>query len=280
MKPGYILMLLVALSGVCSISSQPVQASPTTIQGPAGQLHFDDGGSGLPTVILIHSFAGNSTHWAAQLKHLRRSSRAIAIDVRGHGRSDRPNALEAFAVPRMAEDLAAVVDGLGLERVVHVGSSMGGPIALAYAQKHFDKVAGIMLVGPPGRVPADQAEKIVGKLQADYRKAAGEFLDGMLKGATKPTEEQITKEFWAFPQNDGLAIIESLFDFDPLPAVDANRGPIILVNTQQNNQPTDLTRLRPDLPAETLGSTSHWPHMDKPDEFNAILDRFIAKVRN
>jgi pimeloyl-ACP methyl ester carboxylesterase len=54
------------------------------VEGPAGALAVDDGGEGGLPVVLVHSLAGNAGHWEAQLAHLRRTRRALALDLRGH----------------------------------------------------------------------------------------------------------------------------------------------------------------------------------------------------
>ena len=60
------------------------------IAGPAGVLAVDDGGTGGLPVVFLHSYAGSKAHWAAQLAHLRKTRRAVAIDLRGHGDSAAP----------------------------------------------------------------------------------------------------------------------------------------------------------------------------------------------
>ena len=62
-----------------------------SIAGPAGPLHVDDGGDGAGVpVVFVHSFGGSTAHWPAQLAYLRKSRRALAVDLRGHGLSARP----------------------------------------------------------------------------------------------------------------------------------------------------------------------------------------------
>ena len=58
-----------------------------TIKGSAGNIFVDDGGDGDIPVLFVHSFGGSTTHWQYQLEPLRGSRRAIAMDMRGHGRS-------------------------------------------------------------------------------------------------------------------------------------------------------------------------------------------------
>jgi pimeloyl-ACP methyl ester carboxylesterase len=65
---------------------------PTSVKqvaGPSGSLHVDDGGSGGIPVVFVHSFAGSTEHWSAQLAHLRKTRRAVALDLHGHGQSAR-----------------------------------------------------------------------------------------------------------------------------------------------------------------------------------------------
>ena len=79
----------------------------STIAGPAGTLHVDDGGEGRPPVVFLHAFSGNADHWTAQLAHQRKKRRAVAFDFRGHARSEMPT-IEELTVDRMADDVASV----------------------------------------------------------------------------------------------------------------------------------------------------------------------------
>ena len=139
------------------------------VSGPAGSLAVDDGGprsaSDLP-VVFAHSLAGTGSHWSAQLDHLRPHRRAVAFDFRAHRQSQPPRNHE-YTVAAMADDIAAVVDTLSLERFVLVGHSMGGGAALLYAGSHPDRVAGLLLVDPigdGGQIPAEQARGFIKSL--------------------------------------------------------------------------------------------------------------------
>src|SRR4030095_8503819 len=102
------------------------------INGPAGTIYIDDGGNGDLPVVFLHSFGGSSTNWKNQLTELRLSRRAIAIDFRGHGKSDIPTGNE-YSPDALASDVEAVVDSLKLGKFILVGHSMGGSAAIAYA---------------------------------------------------------------------------------------------------------------------------------------------------
>lgn len=114
-------------------------------------LFVDDGGptssTALP-VVFVHSFGGNTTHWAAQLEHLRHTRRAIALDLRGSGKSGPPDDGD-YSIEALARDVASVVDSLDLRRLVLVGHSQGATTALAYAGAHPERVAGLVLIDSP-----------------------------------------------------------------------------------------------------------------------------------
>jgi pimeloyl-ACP methyl ester carboxylesterase len=121
-------------------------------------------------VVFVHSFAGSASHWQEQLAHLRKKRRAVAFDLRGHGKSAPPKDGD-YAIESLSSDIEAVVDELGLSRFVLVGHSLGGAAAIAYAGAHPDRVAGLVLAGAPGRVPAEQAQNVMGAIEADFDKA-------------------------------------------------------------------------------------------------------------
>ncbi|MEW5870748.1 MAG: alpha/beta fold hydrolase [Chloroflexota bacterium] len=89
-----------------------------TMSEKVSGIFVDDAGSGSVPVIFVHSLAGNTQQWCAQLDHLRETRRAIAFDLRGHGQSAAP-ANGDYAIEAMAQDIRTVVDQCG------TGSSVG-----------------------------------------------------------------------------------------------------------------------------------------------------------
>jgi pimeloyl-ACP methyl ester carboxylesterase len=256
------------------------ESAPQTefVDGRAGRLYVDDGGAGGLPVVFVHSYAGSSAHWAAQLAHLRPAQRAVALDSRGHGRSEAPAAGD-YAVESLAADIAAVVDALGLERFVLVGHSMGGAAALAYAAAHPERVAGLVLVGTPGKSSPEQARRVLGALEADYDKTMGTYWQSLLTGARPEVAARIEEERKSVPREASLAIIRAIFDYDPTPALKAYPGPKLLVDTAHGESPGALHNLAPEVPRQVVVGTSHWPQLDKPEEVNRILDEFLATTK-
>ena len=211
----------------------------TTITGPAGEIFVDDGGSGGLPVLFVHSFAGDARHWRAQLKHVRLRRRAIAMELRGHGHSQAP-ASGDYRVPALAEDIAAVADSLKLQRFVLVGHSMGGAAAAAYAGKHPERLAGLVLAGTPGRAAPEQAKKIMGSLRADYDKVMAGYWESLLKNAQPAVREVLEAGMKSVGREPSLAMIGAIFEFDPLPALARYPGPKLIIDTPHGDGPTAL----------------------------------------
>lgn len=103
---------------------------------------FTDEGKGR-TVVLLHGFLGAAEIWKPLAENLKKSYRVITIDLPGHGESDVIG--YAHSMERMADCVKAVLDHLRLKRYVMIGHSMGGYVALAYADVYPDNLRGLCL---------------------------------------------------------------------------------------------------------------------------------------
>ena len=252
-------------------------AMAAVVDGSAGKLYVDDGGKGSLPVVFLHSFAGDTSHWTAQLQHLRKARRAIAIDLRGHGQSAAPRNGD-YSVESLSNDVETVVNSLGLTRFVLVGHSMGGSTAVAYAASHPGNVAGLVLASAAGKISPDKAEKIIAAMNADFDKVYGDYWNKLLTGAKPEVARHLNEGKAAMKRDAALEIIKAIFAFDPVPALVSYPGPKLAIITPENNTPADLQNLVDDLPSKEIANTSHWLHMDKPEEFNLLLDEFLRAL--
>jgi pimeloyl-ACP methyl ester carboxylesterase len=253
------------------------QRARPTVPGAAGPIAIDDGGRGGVPVLFVHSFAGTSAHWAAQLAHLRRSRRAVALNLRGHGGSGAP-ADHDYAVPSLAQDIASVADALGLQRFVLVGHSLGGSAAAAYAAQHPERLAGLVLVGTPGPMPPDMAKEVLGALETNYAQVMAEHWSSMTQGARSQVKPMLNADMRRMSRKASKALVAATFAYDPSPALASYHGPALLIDTVHGESQGALHQLVPHVPRERLTGTSHWPHLDDPARFNRLLDDFLRRV--
>jgi pimeloyl-ACP methyl ester carboxylesterase len=106
-------------------------------------------GSGEPTIVLLPTWSIiHSRHWKGQIPYLARHARVVCVDGRGNGRSDRPDAVEAYAEREFAADVLAVMDATGTERAVLVGLSRGALWGVVLAAEHPERVAAAVFIAP------------------------------------------------------------------------------------------------------------------------------------
>ncbi|MGZ6277018.1 MAG: alpha/beta fold hydrolase, partial [Syntrophales bacterium] len=243
-------------------------------------LHVDDGGSGGVAVVFVHAFGGNTTHWSAQLEHLRQKKRAVALDLRGHGLS-QPPADGDYRMESLAGDIDAVVNKISLQRFVLVGHSMGGSVVIEYASLHPERVAGLVLVdtGNPKEIPEGQKQQYIRALESDaYAGVMESYFEEILVGSGPGVREKIMGEIRNMPKEVAVQLVKEQLRFDPVSALSGYHGPRLAVVTPANEMPYSLHNLLPDFPHVVMTGTSHWLQLDKPQEFNRILDEFLDKV--
>jgi pimeloyl-ACP methyl ester carboxylesterase len=125
-------------------------------------------------VVLLHAWSCDRSFLAPQTEHFRRAHRVVAVDLRGHGQSDKPE--QAYTMAALADDVAWLCRQLGVERPIVVGHSMGGNVAFELAARHPALPAAVVAVDSPIVPPAGVCAALsglVGGLRSDgFRDAA------------------------------------------------------------------------------------------------------------
>ena len=112
-------------------------------------------------VLLLHGWTANSAlNFHATYEPLSERARVIALDHRGHGYGMRTR--ERFTLDACADDAAALLDVLNVDRVIPIGYSMGGPIAQLLWRRHRDRVSGLVLCATTTRFREGRGERVAG----------------------------------------------------------------------------------------------------------------------
>lgn len=237
-------------------------------------IHFDDGGTGSTPYVFVHSAAGSTEHYRAQLEHLRKKRRAVALDLRGHGKSE---AKHSFEIEDMAEDIGAVVDHLGFPRFNLVGHSMGALVTIAYAGKNPDRLSGLLLLDPAAdgrKVPKDQAEALLQTLETDaYEETVLDYWTPMIAPSTPEVRDFLVTGLKNTSRRTVIETLRAMLTFDPLTPLEKFRGPKLSLITDFNEIPSALHRCVSSLPHKKVMGTGHWLHLDRPEEVNTIIDQ-------
>jgi pimeloyl-ACP methyl ester carboxylesterase len=172
-----------------------------TFQSDGLTLAFDDirpAGREVGTVVLVHGFATNRVEnwrrlgWCAAFE--RKGYRTVALDLRGHGESDKPHDPAAYSRDAMAGDIVALLDHLDLARVDLLGYSMGSHLSLAVAAARGERVANLILGGVGARM-----------VTGDPRPLGGAMTMGEAMRAEDPSliTDPTLRGFRQFAENQG-----------------------------------------------------------------------------
>jgi pimeloyl-ACP methyl ester carboxylesterase len=129
------------------------------------RLYYEETGAGIP-VVFVHEYAGDFRSWEPQLRHFGRRYRAIAYNARGYPPSDVPEAVASYAQARAADDIAAVLDHLKLDRAHVVGLSMGGFATLHFGFRHAARARSLTVAGCGYGAEQGQREKFRAEAEA------------------------------------------------------------------------------------------------------------------
>ena len=243
-------------------------------------LYYRERGAGDPSILLVHGILCDHRYVAPQLDYFGRSHRTIAVDLRGHGRSDDPH--QGYTINGLADDLAWMCGQLALDRPVVVGHSLGGIVALALAGRHPQSVRGVValdsvLLAGESRRAAMTA--LLARLRSrNYlpvvRAYFAQFFD---PSDDRERRQWVLAQIGGVPPHVGISLWEDgTFEFDDAAAVSACRAPLLYIDAGTPN--VDLARLQQLSPNLVLGRTvgsGHFHQLEVPDQVNAMIARFV-----
>lgn len=247
------------------------------------KLHYREMGEGQPMVIL-HGLFGFSDNWQTHAKKLAEYYRIILVDLRNHGHSEWS---DAFSYDLMAEDIKELFDDLGLRKVILVGHSMGGKVAMLFAQKYDEYLEKLIVVDIGVKaypmhhqhilagMHAIDLEKI--KVRSEAESILKEHIDSdgvrqfLLKNLYWKEKGQLA---WRM----NLSVLEREMEniLSALPEKEVML-PTLFIRGELSNYILDedfdhIEELFPDSDLITINGAGHWVHAEAPDEFmDAVL---------
>jgi pimeloyl-ACP methyl ester carboxylesterase len=229
-------------------------------------------------VVLIHGWACDSSFWRLQVPELARRFRVLAVDLPGHGKSDKPPL--DYDGPLFAKAVRAAMDAEKINRAVLVGHSMGTEIAGRLLYEAPDRV--IALVSVDGVVmrtsPAGTKEWAASMRGPSGVEVRRKFIEEMFTPATPPDlRHEIAARMSATPPHVAASAMEHSprWDFrDPV------TKPVLAINTSRNSERRRRIHeeVFTDIEYVEMEQVGHFLHMEKPAEVNAKLMEFINKV--
>lgn len=263
-------------------SPHPPEALVKSVDGV--EIRYDDRGQGSPALVLVHGWSCDRSYWREQQEYFATSRRVVSVDLAGHGASGQDR--EVWTIENFGHDVAAVVDQLGLDEVVLVGHSMGGPVVLEAARLLGDRVVGVIgadtLRNVEQEIPQARVDESFAAMEADFAAAAAGMVSGMfLEDADPRLRDFVIRDMASAPPEVGKQSIRALLAYDPLETVSGLSVPLTLINSDyQPNVPDPLEARSANFELIEMSGVGHFVMMEDAATFNghvaAAIERFQA----
>ncbi|HEY9383502.1 MAG TPA: alpha/beta hydrolase [Gemmatimonadales bacterium] len=246
------------------------------------RIHYQSYGQGTAALVLIHGWTCNLDNWRDQIPDLAKRSRVIAIDLPGHGQSDKPQL--TYSMDLFARGVTAVLRDAGVQRAVLVGHSMGTPVARQFYRKYPERTLGLVAVDGPLQPFFDQ-QRMDGLLaslrSADYQNVGAGMLASMASPATTAEMKQrIRASFLNTPQHVVVSAMEGLAD-STIWGPDQIKVPVLVIAAGSRSYPPDIEQrsraIAPQLEFQMWEGVGHFLMMEQPKRFNDAVIAFLDK---
>jgi len=260
------------------------------------RIHCEEGGAGTP-VVFVHEYGGSCRSFDLQVAAFRSRYRCIVFNARGYPPSEVPPSADAYSQDHAVADIAAVMDGLDLDRVHLVGVSMGAASTLQYALREPARVVSATLVG------IGSGSDDPGTFRASHEATARLIESGGMAALAAQMNESPTRhrlkdknpaEFRRF--NEQLLAMSALGHANTSRGVQGRRPtlyvhekrlaslqvPVLVVVGDEDapcRKPSDfLERTLPDARLRVFPQTGHCVNLENPEEFNRLCLAFLGET--
>jgi pimeloyl-ACP methyl ester carboxylesterase len=243
-------------------------------------LAYEEAGKGDPPFLFVHCWCCDHSFFAGQVAHFKHTHRVVAVDLRGHGASDKPH--QEYTLVSFVDDLVWLCDRLELTKPVIVGHSMGGNVALELAVRHPDLPTAIVMVDSvvvPRPALRDALGPVAEALRgSNYRETAAALMASTFLSSDDPDRKtRIVESTSSAPQY----VMSSAFEhhitaYDASAAAAACAVPALYIGAA--TPLADVERFRALCPHLVVGQTvgaGHFNLLEVPEQVNAMIDRFL-----
>jgi pimeloyl-ACP methyl ester carboxylesterase len=259
--------------------------SPSSVLSADGiPIHYEVHGSGEPALVFVHGWSCDRHYWDAQVPDFSEQHLVVTIDLAGHGESGLGR--DVWSMSAFGHDVAAVADELGLDQIVLVGHSMGGPVVVEAARLLGQRVKVVVGADTFGDVSQrwtrEFAENWLQPFQADFEAATRDFVRSMfVPTSDSALIEQVADDMSAAPPEVGLGAAEQNVEWWNNELAAAFRQlhvPIRLINSDYGTTNVDAGReYAASFDIALMSGVGHFVMMEDPDTFNHLLREIIEE---
>lgn len=246
-------------------------------------------------IFFLHGFTGSSADWKNIIPFINKNFIPISIDITGHGKSDCPDELNYYKTDSLIEQIKKVTEYFTIEKFTFCGYSMGGRLALSFANKYPEKLKGLILESSTYGIK-DETERVLRRKQdkelTEFIRTHSivEFVEHWLNkelfdSLKKLHEEKLNKIKNEKRKNKKIGLINSLLGFgtgsmpclyDELKSLTVST---LLITGEFDRKFTDINKKMvkelPNAKHSIINNAGHNTHIEEPKDFINAVNEFL-----
>ncbi|HEX6188651.1 MAG TPA: alpha/beta hydrolase [Pyrinomonadaceae bacterium] len=292
-------VLLVGATGTQTATAQPKTLQPESrfAKLDGARVHYVSYGKGDDALVLIHGWTQNiDAAWRDQISEFAKHYRVIALDLPGHGQSDKPQFSKepvpkdqprkpfVYSMDHFARAVEAVMRDAKVKRAVLAGHSMGTPVARQFYRRNPEKTLAIIIVDGSLRPFGNQAilDQLIANLRGPDYKVAIDQMFGMMFGGglTAEAQQRIKASTANTPQYVLVSAFEGMAD-SGIWGADKINLQVLAIMAKNPFYPPNVEEsfrgIAPKMEFRMWNDVGHFLMMEKPKEFNAAVMAWLDK---
>jgi sigma-B regulation protein RsbQ len=241
------------------------------------------------TLVFVHGAFIDKDYWLAQIDYFNTNYKVVTIDLAGHGRSGKNR--DDWSIQALGEDIVTIINELKLSNIILIGHSLGGDVILEVANKVPNLVIGFVGIdnfknagtAMPDEIQS-QVEVVINNLKLDFPNTSERFVRQALvtKSTGSSLSQRIIKDYREFDPQVGIQILISSFSYynREKELLQQLKFKLHLINVDYMPTNEDLLKKYAHSGYEILRlkGSCHYPMIEKPIEFNQLLQEVIVKI--
>jgi pimeloyl-ACP methyl ester carboxylesterase len=272
-------------------NTKKMKATQITLRDKQVEINYFQQGQGDTILLFLHGWCIDGTYCKNQVEYFSRNYSVYAIDLPGFGKSkaERIN----WTIEEYARDVTAFIDAINLKNVVIIGHSMAGEIMLETALTNNPKISGVIGVDnfkfidvPMTPEAMKQITDFFPMLEKDFKNSAPVYAEMMLfhPATSNEVKDRVKSDFANSDSVIGYGTFmnQMQYAFNDAQRLEKLNYKLYLINS--DGYPTNETGLKnhckSGFQVETISGTGHYPMIEKPEEFNLLLEKVLTEIKN
>jgi len=279
-----IVFLVILIAAAYLIYAQAGSNNKTAVSKDGTKIVYSVYGKGEPALVFVHGWCGSRSVWDNQVPYFAKKYKVIVLDLGGYGVSGKQR--KAYTQEAFGEDVAAVVNTVGANKVILIGHSMSGTIILEANRILKNKVIGLVAVDTLENfeymaTPEDKI-KYIEPLKKDFVKNSGPFMRDMFnKNADPKLVELVVRNVARSNPEIAINTMEYYFDTPIIPLLADVHVPLWCLSAdlwQQYQHPEINSKYLKSYHLRIMPGVGHFLMIESPNEFNKQLEDIINQI--